>query len=51
MYNESMGTKASKSKLRGNIYHTFVKRVFGQLYVFIDFLLHDADKKFIHVMG
>ena len=42
-----MGTQETKSKLLGNIYDTFVKRMFGQIFVFIDFLLHYADQKFV----
>ena len=42
-----MGTKETKSQLLGNIYDTFVKRMFGQLLVFIDFLLHYADQYFV----
>ena len=46
-YNESMGTRETKSQLLGNIYDTFVKRMFGRILVFIDFLLHYADKRFV----
>jgi len=34
-------------KPQGNIYDSFVKRMFGQLLVFVDFLLNYADPKFI----
>jgi len=43
----NMGTKETKSQLLGNIYDTFVKRMFGRILVFIDFLLHYADKRFV----
>jgi hypothetical protein len=31
----------------GNIYDTFAKRMFGQILVFVDFLMHYADKDFV----
>ena len=42
-----MGAKETKSKQLGNIYDAFVKRMFGQIFVMIDFLLHYADKRFV----
>ena len=36
-----------KTRKKGNIYDAFVKRMFGQLLVFMDFLLNYADKKFV----
>ena len=50
VYNGFMGTKKArpqKTKSQGNIYDAFVKRMFGQLLVFMDFLLNYADKKFV----
>ena len=40
-------TRRSKPKRQGNYIDTFVKRMFGQVVVFADFLLHYADKKFV----
>ena len=40
-------TPKSKSKKQGNYIDTFVKRMFGKVLVFADFLLNYADKKFV----
>ena len=37
----------SEPKKRGNVFDTFVKQMFGRIFVFIDFLLHYADKEFV----
>jgi len=39
--------KPKKSKSQGNIFDAFVKRMFGQLLVFADFLFYYADPKFV----
>jgi len=39
--------KSNESQSPGNIYDAFVKRMFGQLLVIVDFLLHYADRKFV----
>jgi len=42
------GTKESKKpKPQGNIYDAFIKRMFGQMLVFVDFLVNYADQKFV----
>ena len=40
-------TRKSKPKQQGNYIDTFVKRMFGQVVVFIDFLQNYADKHFV----
>jgi hypothetical protein len=40
-------TRKSKPKQQGNYVDVFVKRMFGQLVVFIDFLQNYADKQFV----
>ena len=40
-------TRKGKSKSQGNYVDAFVKRMFGQVVVFVDFLLHYADKQFV----
>ena len=42
-----LSTRKSKPQPQGNYIDTFVKRMFGQVVVFIDFLLNYADKEFI----
>ena len=37
----------SKAKATGNYIDTFAKQMFGRVLVFVDFLLHYADKKFV----
>lgn len=37
----------SKRKSQGNHYDRFVKKMFGRILVFVDFLLHYADQRFI----
>ena len=44
---KSSSTRQSNPKPQGNYIDTFVKRMFGQVVVFIDFLLNYADKEFI----
>ena len=44
---KSSSTRKSKPKQQGNYVDSFVKRMFGQVVVFIDFLLHYADKRFV----
>jgi hypothetical protein len=45
---KSKATARKKAtKRQGNYIDTFVKRMFGQVLVFADFLLHYADKKFV----
>jgi hypothetical protein len=39
--------KPEPKSRRGNIFDAFVKRMFGQLLVFVDFLLNYADAKFV----
>jgi len=39
--------KFKKSKSQGNIYDTFVKRMFSRIFVFVDFLVHYACPKFV----
>ncbi len=51
----SMRAKSSKqptpakkeTKSSGNIYDVFVKRMFGRIFVFVDFLVNYADPKFV----
>ena len=40
-------TRQNKPKQQGNYIDSFVKKMFGQVVVFIDFLLHYADKRFV----
>ena len=40
-------TQKSKPKPQGNYIDTFVKRMFGQALVFVDFLLNYADEQFV----
>ena len=44
---ETQRTRQKKSKSQGNIYDTFVKRMFSRILVFIDFLTHYACPKFV----
>jgi hypothetical protein len=45
---KSKATARKKAtKRQGNYIDAFVKRMFGQVLVFVDFLLHYADKKFV----
>ena len=40
-------SKPQKAKSQGNIYDTFVKRMFGRILVIMDFLLYYADPRFV----
>ena len=40
-------TRKSKPKQQGNYIDAFVKKMFGRVLVFIDFLMHYADKDFL----
>ena len=44
---KSKPQRKSKPKAQGNYIDTFVKRMFGQVLVFIDFLVNYADKQFV----
>ena len=44
---KSSSTRKSKPKPRGNYINTFLNRMFGQVMVFINFLLNYADSEFI----
>jgi hypothetical protein len=45
-----MAAKSSTQKTEskpGNIFDAFAKQMLGRIFVFVDFLLHYADPKFI----
>ncbi|MDR1480201.1 MAG: Rpn family recombination-promoting nuclease/putative transposase, partial [Planctomycetaceae bacterium] len=45
---EQVEEKHQSGKARqGNIYDVFVKNIFGQLLIFVDFLLNYADREFV----
>ena len=46
-----MAIQKSIQKKPGNIYDVFVKRMFGRLFVMIDFLLHYADPDFVDAIA
>jgi len=45
-----MTSDQNEPKSPGNIYDAFVNRMLGRMIVFVDFLLHYADKKFVATM-
>ncbi|MDR1271220.1 MAG: Rpn family recombination-promoting nuclease/putative transposase, partial [Planctomycetaceae bacterium] len=48
MKNQTKEKQNSSEPTRpGNIYDAFVKNIFGQMFVFSDFLLHYADSDFV----
>ena len=46
----SKAKRTAEDKAPGNYIDSFIKRMFGRVWVFVDFLLHYADKKFVDVI-
>lgn len=43
-------SKTTQSSKQGNIYDTFVKEMFSQIYIVADFLVHYAKKEFVNTL-